>query len=141
MDKTLQHYGVLGMKWGVRRTKAQLRRARGPNSPRKVTKEQYEAEKLKAIRSGDKNTVELWKSRLTNQELQEAINRIDMTKKMSSISSDQIQSGQSRTKNALANAAAVSKLVAGAPAAYEGFRQVYNTLRPHSWRRLRKIVP
>lgn len=29
MDNELRHYGILGMKWGVRRTEAQLAKARG----------------------------------------------------------------------------------------------------------------
>lgn len=32
MNNELTHYGILGMKWGVRRSEAQLRRARGKSS-------------------------------------------------------------------------------------------------------------
>jgi hypothetical protein len=35
MDNTLIHYGILGMKWGIRRTPEQLARARGRSKTRR----------------------------------------------------------------------------------------------------------
>lgn len=101
MDRSIKHYGIIGMRWGVRRTKAQLRRARGPDAPRKVTKEQYEAAKKKAIRSGDKSTVEKWKGHLTEAELREAVNRVDMTRKLSGVDESTFESGFSKVENVM----------------------------------------
>lgn len=102
MDKSLKHYGILGMRWGVRRTKAQLRRARGPdNEPRKLTKEEYEAEKKKAIRSGDKDTIERWKEHLTEAELREAVNRVDMNRKLNGVDKSAAESGLEKVESVM----------------------------------------
>lgn len=53
----LAHYGILGMKWGVRRTEAQLARARGKSS-----------------NSSDNDSVK----NMSDQELRSKINRIRM---------------------------------------------------------------
>lgn len=51
----LMHYGILGMKWGVRRTKAQLAMSRREaKASRKAEKYAYKAEKAKARKKVDK---------------------------------------------------------------------------------------
>lgn len=123
-NNELKHYGILGMRWGVRRSKAQLARARGPSKTRKVTKEQYEAEKQKAIRSGNPRTVKAWQSRLDTKELRDAVDRVDLNKRLSTASSSSVQSGMTKVKSAITSTTGV---VTAGLAAYGTVAKINNT--------------
>lgn len=128
MEKNeLQHYGILGMKWGVRRSKAQLRRARGPDAPRKVSKEQYEAAKKNAIDSGDVNTVRAWEKKLSKNELDEALKRIDMHKKLYPTEEGVAKSGAKKVKSVVDTIGNVTKMTGTVLAAYGTIAKINNT--------------
>lgn len=126
-EKTLKHYGIKGMRWGVRRTEAQLRRARGPNTTRRVSKEQYESEKQKAINSGNPKAVEAWFNKLTNQELRAAIDRVDLSTKLSEASKKYKKSGSSKVTTALTTVGDVTKVAGTLLAAYGTVVKINNT--------------
>lgn len=78
--------------------------------PAKGTRE-YEAAKEKALKSGRAKDVLKFKGDLTNQELQRAMSRIDMERRLSKISSEESSRGRAlvgKFKNGLLTAAAMT---------------------------------
>lgn len=127
-NNSLTHYGIPGMRWGVRRSKAQLRRARGPNpGPRKVSKEVYEAEKAKAINSGDVKKVKAWQNKLTTQELKQAIERCKLTTELSSMSNSGLKTAKGYVDSAVKGVAGATKVVGTGLAAYATTAKINNT--------------
>lgn len=94
----LIHYGVKGMKWGVRRTPAQLGHQ---GKPKKVPKRARESPKNKKSQNKPKKKVQ----ELSNDELREAINRLDMEKRYKELErnakSQPIDEGKKFVKNVL----------------------------------------
>lgn len=125
-DEILEHYGILGMRWGVRRfqnkdgslTNAGQKRYGGssdkkvrhkPSSARKlakqraanlekarqakIAKKQYEEDKKKALESGTAADVLKYKGKLTNMELQSAMNRINLEQQLFTMAQKDVKSG------------------------------------------------
>ena len=97
MDDSLQHYGIPGMKWGRRRYQ---------NKDGTLT-EAGKARKAKQVSSDDYNKAHTKKSvkEMTNAELREKINRIQMEKQYSQLTKREKSTGEKMVQEILTNAA------------------------------------
>lgn len=106
-NNELMHYGVLGMKWGVRRTPAQL--GRKPTSSNKSLFGKKKSEpkpKVKAKSESPKEeTAPKQKSvkEMSDDELNAAIRRMQLEQTYASLSPKQVSKGKAVTKRILNN--------------------------------------
>lgn len=100
-DNTLKHYGVLGMKWGVRRTDAQLARARGGKSSGS-SKNVFTAFKKKF---DEKKEREAKMKAMSDDELRRRVQRLEMEKRYSQLTTKEKSRGQKVVEDILANTA------------------------------------
>lgn len=105
----LSHAGIKGMKWGIRRWQRKdgsltpagkiryLRTGKGndddDNNDRDESPEDYEARKARALKEGSAEEVLRYKGSLSNKELRDAVDRIDLERRLSSISEQERKTG------------------------------------------------
>lgn len=95
IDSVLEHFGIKGMKWGVRRTPEQLARARGKST----TSAEERHEKL--LKTTNASTLYKYRHELSNKELQERINRINMERQLKDLSQQEKINGNKIIKSVL----------------------------------------
>ena len=87
----LQHHGILGQRWGVRRTESQLARgSKGGSSLKRASTKETEKSKVKSM---------------SDAELRQKINRIQMERQYSQLSKKDISAGQKFVSDVLMTAA------------------------------------
>lgn len=142
MENTyLQHHGIKGMKWGVRRTPQQLghmikqrrvkkKREAALEKARQARKEkaEFEANKEKVLKSGSATDVLKYKGKLTNQELQTALTRINLEQQLSQISAKEVKSGMDKVTSAMNKVEKATQAVNKGINAYNTVAKVSNSL-------------
>lgn len=85
-EQALVHYGILGMKWGVRRSKSELARARGKKTSDSGDdsddKKQTTAKRSKSI------------SEMSDDELRKTVQRLQLEKQYRDLNPKQVSAGQ-----------------------------------------------
>ena len=107
VNRELMHWGIKGMRWGVRRyqrkdgslTRAgKKRQAQNLEKARlaKLAKKQHDEDKQRALKSGSASEVLKYRGELTKQEMDAAWARIQWEQNMSGVASKEVSSGKAR---------------------------------------------
>ena len=101
----LMHYGVPGMKWGVRRTPAQLGRKKTSSSKSLFEKKKSKSKPKAKSESSKKETAQKPKTvkEMSDEELNAAIRRMQLEQTYASLSPQKVSTGKAVTKRILNN--------------------------------------
>lgn len=120
---TLAHFGILGMKWGQRRTEAQLLKTKGHiDSASNIVKEVKNINTSVGNFKSKSNKKDL--TSMSDQELREKVSRMNMEQQYSNLSANQTSKGQTYVKNMLDVAGGVLAIAGSAAAIAVALKQL-----------------
>lgn len=104
-SQELYHYGVIGMKWGVRRYQ------NPDGSLTAAGRRRYDVKERRAVKKERKKALKNVRT-LSDDDIQKRINRLQMEKKMKDLTNDDIAPGRTAFKEALNKAGKVVTVAA-----------------------------
>lgn len=117
-ENELIHYGVLGMRWGIQRSEAQLARARGKKTSEEELSEDYKkAHTKKSVKS------------MSDAELRSHLNRLQMERQYSKLSEEDVSRGKKYATKALKAATTAAAVSTTAITLYNNAEKIQKILK------------
>lgn len=110
MNQCLIHYGIKGMRWGIRRSEAQLERARGKKT--EAHEDYTKAHSKKSVRE------------MSDSELRSRINRLQMEQQYSKLSSEGVSRGRLSVNKILKTGTTVAAATTTAITLYNNSKKI-----------------
>lgn len=119
-NNALTHYGVLGMKWGVRRTSAQL--GQGKISAKKNSSDDSHEDYKKAHGSKSVKT-------MSDAELRSRLNRLQMEQQYSKLSQSKVNRGRQYFNSVVKTGTTVATVTSTALTLYNNYDKIKSIIQ------------
>ena len=132
-NNELYHFGIKGMKWGIRRTPIQLGHATKNKNQRKNDKQvlnkkaRIEKKKREVLKSRSAKELYKYANLFDTRELQEAYNRLQLERNIQNLVPKEVKKGQNFTQKVIKSGRTVSDLLDTGTKLYNNVAKIYNS--------------
>lgn len=132
-NNELYHFGIKGMKWGIRRTPIQLGHATKNKNQRKndkqalIKKAKIDKKKREVLKSRSAKELYKYANLFDTRELQEAYNRLQLERNIQNLVPKEVKKGQNFTQKIIKSGRTVSDLLDTGTKLYNNVAKIYNS--------------
>lgn len=132
-NNELYHFGIKGMKWGIRRTPIQLGHKTKNKNQRKHDKQilnkqaRIDKKKREVLKSRSAKELYKYANLFNTRELQEAYNRLQLERNIQNLFPKEVKKGQNFTQKIIKSGRTVSDLLDTGTKLYNNVAKIYNS--------------